>query len=212
MTDISEPGRPTRRRLHAAMGISAISLALALSLLELLVDFAAGVSIPRPALGDRLTVRIRTEDSKPHSELTMEKNASPSLSQQTSVPARRIEPQQTAVTFSSPEPPTDSQPVKDWSAIAKAAARSTVDDRFQKEEIRAAMWRQTRSIMFEPTGDFEVREPEPVISDFRFKPEIHVVGLGLTIGSCFFGIPILGVPIEQRTVAINLVVCAQDSG
>jgi hypothetical protein len=66
--------------------------------------------------------------------------------------------------------------------------------------------------MFEPAGDFVVREEEPVISDFRFRPQIHVVGLGLTIGSCFIGIPIVGVPVEQRTVAINLVVCAQDSG
>jgi hypothetical protein len=66
--------------------------------------------------------------------------------------------------------------------------------------------------MFEPANEFVVKEEEPVISDLRFIPRIHVVGLGVTIGSCFIGIPLAGVPVEQRTVAISLFVCAKDSG
>jgi hypothetical protein len=100
--------------------------------------------------------------------------------------------------------------VTDWHAIAKSAARASVDDFFRNEESRASLWRQTRSIMFRAASDFVVREEEPAIPDFRFTPEIHVLGLGLTIGSCFIGIPIAGVPVEQRTVAINLFVCAKD--
>ena len=74
------------------------------------------------------------------------------------------------------------------------------------------MWRQTHSIMFEPANEFVVQEEEPVIPDLRFIPRIHVVGLGVTIGSCFIGLPFAGVPVEQRTVAITLFVCAEDSG
>jgi hypothetical protein len=194
------------------MGVSAFSIAMMLALLELLVDFAAGVSMPSLNHVAQLTVLIKTGSGEPGPEFTMDKKAAPSLSQQASVSAVPVDRLQEVVTLSSPEPPADSLPMKDWRAIAKAAARAAVDDRFKEEEFRASMWRQTRSIMFEPAGDFVVREEEPVISDFRFRPQIHVVGLGLTIGSCFIGIPIVGVPVEQRTVAINLVVCAQDSG
>lgn len=194
------------------MGVSAFSIAMMLALLDLLVDFAAGISMPGLRHRIELTVLNRTVDDEAGSGFTIDEEPSPSLSRQ---PIESVEPvvrHQEVVTLSAPEPPADSQPAKDWNAIAKAAATATVDDRFEKEELRASMWRQTRSMMFAPSGDFEVREEKPVISDFRFKPEIHVVGLGVTIGSCFIGIPILGVPIEQRTVAINLVVCAQDSG
>jgi hypothetical protein len=194
------------------MGVSAFFIAVMLALLELLVDFAAGYSIPGSEDGTQLTVLIRTGDIEPGPEFTMEKKAAPSLSQQPIVSAVPVDRRQVVVTHSSPELPAVSPPVKDWRAIAKSAARTTVDDRFKKEEFRASMWRQTHSIMFEPVGDFVVREEEPVISDFRFRPQIHVVGLGVTIGSCFIGIPLAGVPVEQRTVAINLVVCAQDSG
>ena len=74
------------------------------------------------------------------------------------------------------------------------------------------MWRQTRSVMFAPTGEFVLKEEAPAIPDFRFRPRIHVVGLGVTVGSCFIGLPIAGVPVEQRSLAINLFVCAEDSG
>ncbi len=194
------------------MGVSAFFITVVLALLELLVDFAAGVSIPRPERAAQLTVVIRADDREPRSEPKLEKKSAPSLSQQPLVSARRVERQQIVTTPSTPELPADSQPAKDWSAIAKTAARSTVEDYFKQEEFRVSMWRQIGSIMFEPSGDFAVTEEEPIISDFRFKPEIHVVGLGVTIGSCFIGLPIVGVPIEQRSVAINLVVCAQDSG
>jgi len=81
-----------------------------------------------------------------------------------------------------------------------------------QEESRASMWRRSHSIMFQPASGRAVKQEEPIISDFRFKPRVHVVGLGVTIGSCFVGIPIAGVPVEHRTVAIRLFVCAKDSG
>ena len=74
------------------------------------------------------------------------------------------------------------------------------------------MWRKTHSLMFQSTGGIAPKQQEPIIPDFQFKPQVHVVGLGVTIGSCFIGLPIVGVPVEERTVAIRLFVCAKDAG
>lgn len=74
------------------------------------------------------------------------------------------------------------------------------------------MCEQTRSVMFRPVDEYVPGEAEPVLAGLRFKPEIHVFGLGLTIGSCFVGLPLLGVPVEERSVAIRLFVCANDAG
>ena len=74
------------------------------------------------------------------------------------------------------------------------------------------MWRQTRSVMFQPANEFVPHEQQPVMANLRFKPEIHVVGLGVTIGSCFVGLPLVGVPVEKRTIGIRLFVCADESG
>lgn len=192
------------------MGVSALSIAAMLAILDLFVDFSA-TSISSLRHEFRLTILLRTNDSEPASELVTEKEVAPS-SRQAVASAAPVDRQQEVAPLSSREVPADPQPVKDWQAIAKTVARASIGDRFRSEESRATMWRQTRSMMFEPTGEFVLKEEAPVISGFRFKPRIHVVGLGLTIGSCFIGIPIAGVPIEQRTVALNLFVCASDSG
>ena len=210
MTGFGAPIRPTRRRLCAAMGISAFFIAVMLALFGSLVDFAGRVSITDLEQAGRLTVVIRTHDGEPDSEFATESKFVPSSSQHAVDPADPIDSQRKVSAPLAPAPPFDPPPVRDWHAIAKTVARASVNHFFSNEESRASMWRQTRSIMFKPASDFVVREEEPAIPDFRFTPEIHVVGLGLTIGSCFIGIPIAGVPIEQRTVAINLFVCAKD--
>jgi hypothetical protein len=194
VTGFGAPIRPTRRRLCAAMGISAFFIAVILALFGSLVDFAGRVSITDLEHAGRLTVVIRTDDREPDSEFATEKKSAPSPSPQAVDPADPIDSQRKVSAPLAPVPPVDPQPVRDWHAFAKTAARASVDDFFRNEKSRASMWRQTRSIMFKPASDFVVREEEPAIPDFRFKPEIHVVGLGLTIGSCFIGIPIAGVP------------------
>jgi hypothetical protein len=192
------------------MGISAFFIAVMLALFGSLVDFAGRVSITDLEHAGRLTVVIRTDDGEPESKFAAEKKSAPSSSQQAVDPANPMDGQPEVSAPLAPAPPVDSPLVKDWHAIAKTAARASVDNFFRNEESRASLWRQTRSIMFRAASDFVVREEEPAIPDFRFTPEIHVVGLGLTIGSCFIGIPIAGVPVEQRTVAINLIVCAKN--
>jgi hypothetical protein len=192
------------------MGISAFFIAVMLALFGSLLDFAEHVSITDLEHAGRLTVVIRTDDREPDSEFATETKSAPSSSQQAVDPADPIDSQQKVSAPLAPARRVHPQPARDWHAIAKTTAIASVDGLFRSEESRASMWRQTRSIMFKPAGNFVAREEEPAIPDFRFTPEIHVVGLGLTIGSCFIGIPIAGVPVEQRTVAINLFVCAKD--
>jgi hypothetical protein len=114
---------------------------------------------------------------------------------------------------SSATPPAlqfDEQPVVDWQNMIAETVTSIGKERQEREEIRAPMWRRTHSIMFQSAGSFVPKQQEPIIPDFQFRPQVHVAGLGMTIGSCFIGLPIVGVPVEERTVAIRLFVCAKD--
>ena len=192
------------------MGVSACSVAVLLALLGSLIDFEVRISIPGIEHGEHLTVHIRKDQPNPDS--TTGDQAVRSLPQKEFISAEFAEPQDEVVYIESPEPPAESQPETDWRAIAGESAKAIVDQRFRQEEFRASMWRPTRSKQFQHPRAFVVKDVEPVISDLRFKPQIHVVGLGLTIGSCFIGIPFIGVPVEQRTVAINIFVCGQSTG
>jgi hypothetical protein len=116
-----------------------------------------------------------------------------------------------AVTALSSELPPDSRPAQDWHAITEQAAKASVDELFRNEKFRASMWHQSYSTMFQPAGGLVAKDEQPIIEGFEFKPEIHVVGLGMTIGSCFIGIPLAGVPVEDRTVGVSLWVCAKRS-
>jgi len=206
LIDYSAPVRPTRHRLLTAMVVSACSVAVLLALLGPLVDFEVSISKSGIEHGEYLTIHIRK--SQPNSNSTTGDQAVRSLPQEEIISVESAELQDEVVPIDFPEPPAESQPVKDWRAIAKETARASVDERFRQEESRASMWRRSHSIMFQPTSDFVVKEAEPVISNFQFRPQIHVAGLGLTIGSCFIGIPLVGVPVEQRSVAITIFVCA----
>lgn len=210
LIDYSAPVRPTRHRLLTAMGVSACSVAILLALLGSLTDFEVRISKPGIEYREHLTVHIRKDQPNPNS--TTGDQAVRSLSQKEIISAEFAEPQDEVASIEFPEPPTELRPETDWRAIADESAKAIVDQLFRQEESRASMWRQSRSIMFQPTSDFVVKDVESIISDLRFKPQIHVVGLGLTIGSCFIGIPFIGVPVEQRTVAINIFVCGQSAG
>lgn len=102
-------------------------------------------------------------------------------------------------------------PLQEDASVAETVA-SIGKEKQKREENRASMWRKTHSLMFQSTGGIAPKQQEPIIPDFQFKPQVHVVGLGVTIGSCFIGLPIVGVPVEERTVAIRLFVCAKDAG
>jgi hypothetical protein len=96
--------------------------------------------------------------------------------------------------------------------MAGEAAKTSVDYYFRQEESRASMWQQTRSIMFQPASDTILKDIEPLLADIRFKRRSRVIGLGINVGSCFIGIPIAGVPVEERSIGISFFICGQDSG
>jgi len=193
------------------MGVSACSVALLLAFLGSFVDINASLSKPGIDHGQRLTIHIRKGEGGPTSEFAMDDQPVPSLPQEKIELAESGDLQQQAVTVSSPEMLPDARPAEDWRAIAEQAAKASVNEHFRNEETRKSMWRQSRSIMFQPTSDFVMQDEEPIIAGFRFRPQIHVVGLGVTIGSCFIGLPLAGVPVEERTVAISIFVCAKKS-
>lgn len=67
--------------------------------------------------------------------------------------------------------------------------------------------------MFKPDKSFEVTDEEPLLANIRFRRPAGVLGLGLAIGECFIGLPIVGVPLDKRsTSGLTLVVCASESG
>jgi hypothetical protein len=203
--------RPTRHRLAVTMAASACVIAALLALLGSMVDFIQGVP-GQDVNADRLTVFVRPSDAGPSAEVAAtERTISPVVERELPVPADP--PRQTdAAIETRPDPPADRRLLRDWHAMAEDAARSSVADLFRDRGSRMDRWRQSHAIMFRPTDDFTVAKEEPIIPGFRFKPEIHVVGLGFTIGSCFIGIPLAGVPVEQRSVAMTLIVCAGDAG
>ena len=105
------------------------------------------------------------------------------------------------------EPVDEQESTRDWYAIAREPVRQSIDDYFDNEETRKKMWRQTGSVMFRDTGEFDFKEPETIIAARKFRRPVGVLGLGFTIGGCFFGIPLAGVPVEERSVGPNIFYC-----
>ena len=208
LIDYSTPVRPTRHRLLTAMGISTCFVAVLLALLGALIDFAASISKPSIEHGEPLTIYIRNNGGEPNSGFTTGNQVVRSLPQEQVVSTEFAEFQQEVGSVDSPEPPADSQPARDWHEIADQAAKASIDENFRQEESRASMWRQSRSIMFQPANDIVVKDIEPILSNIRFKRRSRVIGLGINIGSCFIGIPIAGVPVEDRSVGITVFVCS----
>ena len=206
------PVRPTRHRLAVTTTVSACLVAALLALVGSVADIARQASGPVIEGKERLTVVVRDGENKsktPDSQL--ERTSPPVVKQELTVADDRTR-QQEPVIDDPPAPPADVEPAIDWHAMKKEIAGSGVAELFEEHEYRVAMWRRSHSIMVRPSDDFDIGEDEPFIPDFRFRPQIHVVGLGFTIGSCFVGIPLAGVPVEQRSAAITLFVCARDAG
>lgn len=61
--------------------------------------------------------------------------------------------------------------------------------------------------MFADTGEFEFEEPPTIIDDVKFRVPVGVLGVGVTIGGCFIGIPLAGIAVEERTVGVSIIYC-----
>lgn len=212
LVDHSISIRPTRNRLVIAMAVSAWIIASLLASIGLLVDFAVRDSNSGVGYRDPLTVHIREGMVEKNSNVSTGNEAARSLPREQAVSADLAQVQREVESIDPPEPPAESQPVKDWYEIANHAAKASVDEYFRQEEIRSLMWRQTRSTMFQAGDDMVANDEDPVLSNIRFKRQSRVLGLGINIGSCFIGIPIAGVPVEERSTGITVFVCNRDSG
>jgi hypothetical protein len=198
LIDYSKAVRPTRNRLLAAMGIASGLAALLLALPAPLIDIASGI----PQANLSLSVQIRNNET----ELTP-----PLLPPEALVEKEPLTSPPAIVPTNVPEPIVEPVPATDWRAVAGAAAKASVDDYIQNEEARASLWRGSHSVMFQPGEQIVLLDEEPLLADFQFVHRSRVIGLGLNIGSCFFGIPIAGVPVEQRSGAITIFVCGAGS-
>ena len=196
----------------AAMGVSVCVVAIMLLSVGLLVDISLTVSGPGGLLLEALTVRIETESRVPDRPMDPEND-------EYKLPEIEDPVAQTATSAIDPEPdheevdePADQrQRTSDWYALGEQVAKTTIGEYFDRKESTAKLWRLSPSVMFDPGEELILEAEEPVIADFRFVPEIHVLGLGITIGSCFIGLPFAGVPVEQRSTMITLFVCAEGS-
>ena len=191
------------------MGIAACFVSLVLASVGFIAKFAAGTLDP-PFRSPSLTVHIKHDEAD--SELQVEsvdQIGSLGSREDASVTETATVPEDVS-SATLPALQSAEQPVVDGQNMIAATVASIGNEKQEREETRALMWSKTHWIMFQSAGGFVPKQQEPVIQDFQFRPQVHVAGLGVTIGSCFIGFPIVGVPVEERTVAIRFFVCAKD--
>ena len=206
------PLRKTQHRLLVAMGVAAGLMLIVIALLEVFLDFEVSTPKRSSTQGQSLTVHLRQNDadSKPE-RISGEQADDLQLREIVSVAEISTAPED-ATSVIPPESQPDERSAADWRNMITESAAAIGNEKVRREVSRSSMWRQSHSIMFQPESEHVLWEQDPIIPNFRFKPQVHVAGLGITIGSCFIGIPIVGVPVEERTVAIRLFVCAKGSG
>ena len=181
-----------------------------LLMVDLRFSFDQPATSPVPDFRTPLTIHIKPNEPEPRAAEPVSPQPVPDDSEQVGASADPTEAQSSIGTDLITEPaPTEKSRV-DWLATAKNVARSSVEVEHRARELRNKMWRQSFSTMFQPESESMIAE-QPVMASLEFKPEFRVLGIGVHIGSCFFGVPILGVPVEQRTVGPNVIVCAQRS-
>jgi hypothetical protein len=100
-------------------------------------------------------------------------------------------------------------PGTDWKAAVARVAEELGDEQFREEMLQESRWKKSRSVMFESGRRLAPIELEPILSDFTFKR--RVVGLGFSLGYCFIGFPIAGIPVENRAINITLFTCGAES-
>ncbi len=204
--------RPTRHRLAVAMGVAAGFVALLLFVVGGLVSFGPGAHGSRPIADRALSLLIKQDEAEMASELETVEQPEPPVVEEIEAMVERASVSDVSQDSIPSDSLSDQRSPVDWTNTIANTVVSLANEKQDREEVRESMWRQTHSVMFQQTNEFVPKDERPVLANLNFKPEIHVVGLGVTIGSCFVGLPLVGVPVEERTVAIRLFVCADDSG
>lgn len=204
--------RPTRQRLQRALGLAACIVSVLLVLAGMLLDVAKKSSPAHIEESYYLTVQVRPRMPEPTPEHEPSEQIVRSAPHAQPAAARPEKPLREFSAAASPEVPAETPAAVDWHALTAATTKTNVDEFLRSEKSRATMLRQSHSVMFLAEKAPDLTVDDPLLADLRFIPRVHVLGLGITLGSCFIGIPIAGVPVEQRTVAITLFVCARESG
>jgi hypothetical protein len=205
--------RPTGFRLQVAIGLSTCIVAISLTIIGYFLENSLNPSRAgtQGEQSPSLSVHIReaVQVTQPSSSTDGLVHQSPRREAVSSKEPADLE--QEVATVDPINLRNNSRHKSDWHALAAEAATTNAKEFFRTEGMRESMWLQSHSIMFEPVDGSPTMSTEPVLSDLRFKYRSRVVGIGINFGACFFGIPIVGVPIEQRTIAINVFVCGQES-
>lgn len=202
--------RSNRKRLLVALSCSSIAVLLLLN-----------------AAGDRLLRTFEVTTSR-DTQLNVDVNlvaardrmVSPQPAETMPESSRQLDDHSAAGSSASPPPdgPTPATPARptgqpevdraerDWYDAGSKAAREIVAREFARQDADDANWRRTGSVMFERRRQPAVHESQ-LMADLAFVRRSRVLGIGLNIGGCFFGIPLAGVPVEQRTAGPSLIVC-----
>ena len=113
----------------------------------------------------------------------------------------------------SPHEQTDATepPTANWYAAMEQVAQTTVEEHYELQATRNETWAnsKTRSVVIQRGEEFVAQNDEAVVDDVEFVVRSRVFGIGLNIGRCFIGVPIAGVPVEDRTGHITVFVCVR---
>lgn len=194
------------------MALATCLVALLLRVLGVLVSFRPELPGSDASTDQVLNVRIEHDKAEPHFEPETSIQTNPQLALKGNPQTEIVAVGRQSPRISTHQPPSERRPLVDWNKAIAESVTALESEKREHEEVRKSMWRQTRSVMFQPTDEFVPNDQEPLLADLRFKPELHVVGLGFKIGSCFIGLPLIGVPVEERSAAIRIFVCADGSG
>ena len=203
--------RSTRARLRISLGLATSITLVALLAFEVNLKVEPVKSTARREM--LLSVNIRSSepgqrlDAKPGGTAQAPRAADQRSSKE---PERVDASRPRSRAAADADPGDESVSSTDWHALRQRVAEETVDDHWRKERLRASLWRQTRSVMFHADSHAGAgSEAQPLIADLDFRKPAGVLGLGFTFGSCFVGIPLAGIPVEERSTAITLFYCRE---
>ncbi|MDJ0918651.1 MAG: hypothetical protein QNJ05_12870 [Woeseiaceae bacterium] len=95
----------------------------------------------------------------------------------------------------------------DWHAEARETAVGYLEDRSAADARREARWRTSGSVLFKPGEEKPLELDGQILPSYHFRDPVGVVGLGLSFGQCFIGIPLIGIAVEDRTPGVGLIYC-----
>lgn len=212
--------RPTQHRLLLSLVPATIVVALMLQALAIIVS----AQLPTLTIADSttraLSVLLFHPAAPPDSTEAMAQTPIPedvtaTVEQSAAVPSEPLPLLDSAEPDARPGPleaeseaaPGQSDPAVDWYRLAKSTSAEYVELLHAEEARREERWRTSGSVLFEPRADVPNPAEVNLLPDYRFLEPAGVLGLGIPFGECFVGLPLIGIPVEDRTPGITLFYC-----